>query len=121
MKMTSPFIRIPAVLISTVLTLSVLSSCRGSSEQPSDTDTHPYAEAAEAVTSYEGTEILAHAADSTRKVLMETEIFAVKGADTLRLDRYFLSGMERADSPVVVFVFGLTSSFWPATAARSPR
>ena len=77
-----------------------------SSEQPSDTDTHPYAEAAEAVTSYEGTEILAHAADSTREILMETEIFAIKGADTLRLDRYFLSGIEQTDSPVVVFVFG---------------
>lgn len=83
-----------------------LSSCRGSSGQHSDTDTHPYAEAAEAVTSYEGAETLAHAADSTREVLMETEIFAIKGADTLRLDRYFLSGMEQADSPVVVFVFG---------------
>lgn len=83
-----------------------LSSCRGSSGQHSDTDTHPYAEAAEAVTSYEGAETLAHAADSTREVLMETETFAIKGADTLRLDRYFLSGMERADSPVVVFVFG---------------
>ncbi len=83
-----------------------LSSCRGSSGQPSGTDTNPYAQAAEAVTSYEGTEILAHAADSTRKVLMETEIFAVKGADTLRLDRYFLPGMEQEDSPVVVFVFG---------------
>ena len=83
-----------------------LSSCRGSSGQPSATNANPYAEAAEAVTSYEGTEILAHAADSTREVLMETEIFAVKGSDTLRLDRYFLSGMEQADSPVVVFVFG---------------
>ncbi|HIZ86953.1 MAG TPA: carboxylesterase family protein [Candidatus Coprenecus pullistercoris] len=83
-----------------------LSSCRGSSEQLSDTDTHPYAEAAEAVTSHEGTEILAHAADSTREILMETEIFAIKGADTLKLDRYFLSGMEQTDSPVVVFVFG---------------
>ena len=69
-------------------------------------DTHPYAEAAEAVTSYEGTEILAHAAASTREILMETEIFAIKGADTLRLDRYFLSGIEQTDSPVVVFVFG---------------
>ena len=37
---------------------------------------------------------------------METEIFAVKGSDTLRLDRYFLSGIEQTDSPVVVFVFG---------------
>ena len=83
-----------------------MSSCRGSSGQPSATNANPYAEAAEAVTSYEGTEILAHAADSTREVLMETETFAIKGADTLRLDRYFLSGMERADSPVVVFVFG---------------
>ena len=83
-----------------------LSSCRGSSGQHSDTDTHPYAEAAKAVTSYECTEILDHAADSTREILMETEIFAVKGPDTLRLDRYFLSGMEQADSPVVVFVFG---------------
>ena len=83
-----------------------LSSCRGSSGQHSDTDTHPYAEAAKAVTSYECTEILDHAADSTREILMETEIFAVKGSDTLRLDRYFLSGMEQADSPVVVFVFG---------------
>ena len=83
-----------------------LSSCRGSSGQPSATNANPYAEAAEAVTSYEGTEILAHAADSTREVLMETEIFAVKGSDTLRLDRYFLSGMEQADSPVVIFVFG---------------
>ena len=83
-----------------------LSSCRGSSGQPSATNTNPYAEAAEAVTSYEGTEILDHAADSTREVLMKTEIFAVKGADTLRLDRYFLSGMEQADSPVVIFVFG---------------
>ena len=83
-----------------------MSSCRGSSGQHSDTDTHPYAEAAKAVTSYECTEILDHAADSTREILMETEIFAVKGSDTLRLDRYFLSGMEQADSPVVVFVFG---------------
>ena len=83
-----------------------LSSCRGSSGQHSDTDTHPYAEAAEAVTSYECTEILDHAADSSREVLMETEIFAVKGSDTLRLDRYFLSGMEQADSLVVIFVFG---------------
>ena len=83
-----------------------MSSCRGSSGQHSDTDTHPYAEAAKAVTSFEGTEILTHTADSTREILMETEIFAVKGSDTLRLDRYFLSGMEQADSPVVVFVFG---------------
>ena len=93
-------------IILIALTAFVLSSCRGSSEQPSDTDTHPYAEAAEAVTSYEGTEILAHAADSTREILMETEIFAIKGSDTLRLDRYFLSGIEQTDSPVVVFVFG---------------
>ena len=93
-------------IILIALAAFVLSSCRGSSEQPSDTDTHPYAEAAEAVTSYEGTEILAHAADSTREILMETEIFAIKGADTLRLDRYFLSGIEQTDSPVVVFVFG---------------
>ena len=93
-------------IILIALAAFVLSSCHGSSEQPSDTDTHPYAEAAEAVTSYEGTEILAHAADSTREILMETEIFAIKGADTLRLDRYFLSGIEQTDSPVVVFVFG---------------
>ena len=93
-------------IILIALAAFVLSSCRASSEQPSDTDTHPYAEAAEAVTSYEGTEILAHAADSTREILMETEIFAIKGADTLRLDRYFLSGIEQTDSPVVVFVFG---------------
>ena len=93
-------------IILIALAAFVLSSCRGSSEQPSDTDTHPYAEAAEAVTSYEGTEILAHTADSTREVLMETEIFAIKGSDTLKLDRYFLSGMEQVDSPVVVFVFG---------------
>ena len=111
-------------IILIALAAFVLSSCRGSSEQPSDTDTHPYAEAAEAVTSYEGTEILAHAADSTREILMETEIFAIKGADTLRLDRYFLSGIEQTDSPVVVFVFGGGFRFgerYSATAARSLR
>lgn len=83
-----------------------LSSCRGTSGQPSATNANPYAEAAEAVTSYECTEILDHAADSTREVLMETEIFAVKGSDTLRLDRYFLPEIEQTDSPVVIFVFG---------------
>lgn len=93
-------------IILIALTAFVLSSCRGSSGQPSATNANPYAEAAEAVTSYEGTEILAHAADSTREILMETEIFAIKGSDTLKLDRYFLSGMEQTDSPVVVFVFG---------------
>lgn len=105
MKMTSPFIRIPAVLISTVLTLSALTGCRGTSSS-SDTDTHPYEEAASAVRSLDRPEMLEHLSAGLPGIRKVTEVFAVKGADTLRLDRYFVPGADSCASPVVVFVFG---------------
>lgn len=106
MKMTTPFIRIPAVLISTVLTLSALTGCRGTSSS-SDTDTHPYEEAASAVRSLDRLEMLEHvSAGGLPEIRKVTEVFAVKGADTLRLDRYFVPGADSCASPVVVFVFG---------------
>lgn len=41
------------------------------------------------------------------EVVKETEVFAIKGADTLRLDRYFIpTAADSLSSPVVVYVFG---------------
>lgn len=41
------------------------------------------------------------------EVVKETKVFAIKGADTLRLDRYFIpTAADSLSSPVVVYVFG---------------
>ena len=87
--------------------IAALSGCSGKTSSGNQTTgAGAYEQAAAAVTAHKPGDALEHIASELPDIRKETEIFSIKGADTLRLDRYFVPGTGQEASPVVVFVFG---------------